>query len=355
MPLSKRRKIKKAQEVPMVQVSFSGKSLLKILLVFFAGWIAFLLKDLIFLVVLAIILAVLIDPLADWFEKRHIPRGFGVIVVYLFGFVLITAMALLIMPPVIEQTKAIYDQYEPIISSLPIEDELARFFLSGEVFSNDLRSLVDRITRSGILQAYPQIINLVSNAVNVVASAILVLVLAFFAVIEEKKMREMFVGIVPGEHRMFAEDLMFKIKMKLGRWLRGQLLLMVSIFILTFVSLSLLQMPYALVLALIAGLLEAVIYIGPILATVPAVLIALSVSPLLALIVLIVYFLIQQIESDLLTPKIMQKMAGMNPIVTIVAVIAFYEFFGIIGALLAVPLAMLTGLVIKEIRIYSQL
>lgn len=355
MALSKRRTTKKSKDSKIVEISFSTKGLMKLIGLALIGVLIYILWDILFLAILATLIAVLIDPLADKLEKLHIPRGISVLGVYTIGLGIIALMVVLMVPPVVEQTRGLYEQYKPFIESLPIEDELTRFFLSGEIFTEDLQSILGIVSRSGLWQAYPQILNIMSNAINVIASGILVLVLAFFMVIEEKRMKDMALYLVPKEHKEFASGLMYKIKKRLGGWLRGQLILMLCVFVLVFVSLSILRIPYALVLALVAGLLEAIIYVGPVVATVPAVIVAFSISPLMAGIVLLLYFLIQQIESDLLTPKIMQKMTGLNPVVTILAVVVCYEFFGVIGALLAVPLTMLFSLVVKEIKEYSNI
>lgn len=355
MSLSKRPSIRKPKDSSLIEISFSTKGLMKLFGLLILGALLYMIRDIVFLFVLAVLIAVLIDPLADRLEKRHIPRFLSVLLVYLVGIGIILGVLVVAVPPAVEQLRDLYTQYKPFIENLPIEDELTRFFLSGELFSNDLQSIVDIVSRSGLWQAYPQILSLLAHTITFVANFILVLVLAFFMVIEERRMRDMFLYLVPKKHQEFTSSLMVKIKKRLGGWLRGQLILMACIFVLTFISLSILQIPYALILAIIAGLLEAIVYVGPIVATVPAVIVAFSISPLMAGIVLLVYFLIQQIESDLLTPKIMQKTTGMNPVVTILAVVICYEFLGVIGALLAVPLTMLAGLIFKEIKEYSEL
>jgi len=124
--------------------------------------------------------------------------------------------------------------------------------------------------------------------------------------------------------------------------------LMFFIFILTYVVLLLLGVKFALVLALIAGILELIPFVGPIISAVPAIIIAFSQSPLLAVLVVILYFVVQQLENNILVPKIMQKAVGLNPIITIVVILIGAKLSGIMGAILAVPVATVVSMLLSD-------
>ena len=131
--------------------------------------------------------------------------------------------------------------------------------------------------------------------------------------------------------------------------MRGQLILSLLIGTTTFIGLTLLGVEYALPLAIIAGLLEVVPVIGPIISGIPAVLVALTVSPLLAVLVGGLYLAIQQVESHVIVPQVMKRAVGLNPLLVILAVSVGTRLLGISGALLAVPIAVVIQVVAKEI------
>lgn len=135
---------------------------------------------------------------------------------------------------------------------------------------------------------------------------------------------------------------------KLGAWLQGQFLLSLSIALLTWITLMTLGMPFALPLAVLAGLFEIVPTIGPIISAVPAVVVALTISPNMAFIIMAAYIVIQMIENHLLVPRIMQRAVGLNPVVVIIGVIVGDRLLGIPGALLSVPFISLIVLLSKN-------
>ena len=148
-------------------------------------------------------------------------------------------------------------------------------------------------------------------------------------------------------------DVFNRMQKKLGLWLRGQLILCLVIFILTYIGLLILGVKYALIIAVIAGLTEFIPYLGPVLGAIPAVFIAFTQSPTLALFTAILYIIIQQIENNFLVPKIMQKAVGLNPIVSIVAIMIGFSVGGVVGALLSIPVAT-AGTVLVEDMLHNK-
>jgi len=122
-----------------------------------------------------------------------------------------------------------------------------------------------------------------------------------------------------------------------------------TIFVLDFVGLWILGVKYALILALIAGITEFIPYLGPILGAIPAVFLAFTQSPILALFTAILFFIVQQLENNLLVPKIMEKAVGLNPIVSIVALMIGFSIDGVVGALLSIPIATAATVIIEDL------
>jgi predicted PurR-regulated permease PerM len=162
-------------------------------------------------------------------------------------------------------------------------------------------------------------------------------------------MRRFVHDVVPEGQQEFSINLIDKIQKKMGQWVLGQLILSLSIFVVTFIGLSLLHVKYALFLAMLAGLLEVIPYIGPVLSAVPAIFFAIIQSPTLGVAVLVLYILVQKAEGYILVPKIMQKKVGVSPLVVLVAILVGFKLGGILGLLLAVPLAGAITVVIQEL------
>jgi predicted PurR-regulated permease PerM len=159
-----------------------------------------------------------------------------------------------------------------------------------------------------------------------------------------------FVNIFPKNYRGKVFKTTRLIEDKLGSWLRGQIVLSFSIGFLTWIVLSLLGVSFALPLAVIAGILEIVPTIGPILSAIPAIIVALNISPLLALIVAVSYIFIQLFENNVLVPRIMQRAVGLNPIVIILSIIVGGKLLGVAGALLAIPFVSLIFVAYKNLE-----
>ena len=162
--------------------------------------------------------------------------------------------------------------------------------------------------------------------------------------VEDRGLKRFFRSILPVDYQPYFTRMMNRIQEKMGRWLRGQLLLSAVVFVMTAIAFSILhlftgEVPFWLVLAIIAGVLELVPFIGPFVAGAVAVLLVIGTSFWTAVIVLIIALLVQQLENNILVPKIMQKTVGLNPIVSILVIVIGARLAGIMGALIAIPLA----------------
>jgi predicted PurR-regulated permease PerM len=161
--------------------------------------------------------------------------------------------------------------------------------------------------------------------------------------------KKMFLGLYNKGSEKRVAALIGEIEEKIGGWLRGQVFLMFIVGLASFVGLTLLQIDYALSLAVIAGFLEIVPLIGPIVSFIPAAIVASAKSPLAVLLVAVLYILIQQLESNLVIPKVMQKVVGFAPIVTLIAIMIGGKLFGVLGALLSLPTTLMGYLVIRSL------
>ena len=182
-----------------------------------------------------------------------------------------------------------------------------------------------------------------------VVSFVLILVLTFYLVVQEDGLKKVFKMLVPNHYQSFASGIFSKVQRKISAWLKGQLILSVVVGLMVYIGLSIIGVNYALVLGIFAALVELVPYVGPFLGGVVAVFFAFSQSTAKALFTVILFIIIQQLENNILVPKVMQRAVGLNPIISILALVIGVKLAGIVGALFAIPVATALDVVVREV------
>lgn len=195
------------------------------------------------------------------------------------------------------------------------------------------------VITSNLSKASSGIISFIVTLFGGVISFFIVLVITFYLVVEEDGMKRFIRSITPDKYHPYLTQLMNNIQKRMGWWLRGQLILSLIVFALVYLGLTILGIKYALILALVAGIFEIIPYLGPLLSAIPAVFFAFAQKPAMAIFVVILYFVIQQMENHLIVPKVMGKSVGLNPLIVILSILIGARLAGAVGALLAVPVA----------------
>lgn len=313
-----------------------------ILKVIFAGLILvflWMVQDIILVLLMALVLSSAMEPMVDYFNEKRIPRAVSVLTVYVLVFSSFAFVVYLLIPPAIEQVRLLSERW-PEYSI-----QLQRLFGNSAISLEEVGTFLKELTsggKGGLLMGTVSIFNAFFTLITV-------MVISFYLVAEDRGMKKFFSTLLPETHRGFAIGLIEKIQKKMGLWVIGQIILSVSIFLLTYIGLSLLKVEYALFLALLAGLLEVVPYIGPFLSAVPAVVFAFIQNPALALAVGIMYLVVQKVEGYVLVPKVMEKTVGTSPLVVLISLLVGFKLVGIVGLLIAVPLVSAVTVVIAEI------
>jgi predicted PurR-regulated permease PerM len=176
-----------------------------------------------------------------------------------------------------------------------------------------------------------------------------ILILAFYFLVDSDSLVRSFVRLFPWRERARVEDACRRVSVKVSAWLGGQLLLAGIIGSSAAVGLWLIGVPYFYVLALIAAIGEMIPVVGPVLAAIPAIAVALSVSPTTALVVAVFFLIQQQLENHVLVPKVMERQVGVSAVTVIVALLLGGSLLGIVGALLAVPTAAILLVLFEEV------
>jgi predicted PurR-regulated permease PerM len=309
------------------------------------------------LVFVAVILAAGLQPIIDWLRSRlHIGRGAAILMVYGVFFATVIGLALVVLPTAVAQ-------FDDTVAALPpFLDQVREWAgtLRPAAVARSVTSVVDLATRSlatpGAAPGGEQVVAIGASIAGAVMGILTLLTVVYFWLTEHARLQRYTLAFVPTHRRARARDVWNVAEKRLGRWVRGELILMATIGIGTGVAYTLLGVPSALLLGLIAALAEAIPIIGPILGGVPAVLVAATVSPQLALAVLVVYVILQIIEGNVLVPIVMRNTVGISPFLVILSVLAGAAAGGFVGALLAVPIAataevLLEGLQAREVPV----
>ncbi|MFA6304987.1 MAG: AI-2E family transporter [Patescibacteria group bacterium] len=327
-------------------INISTGTLIKILIFLAIISFLFLIKEVLLILLVALILTAAFNPSVDWLHKHRIPRGLGILIIYAVFFATLSTAFILIIPPISREVTQLSENfpfyYEKISASFQSFSSISKSTATEQV-QNGLNTLGQNLP-----QALSNVASTIFDVFGGLFSAILVLVITFYLIVQEEAMKGFIKLLTPDKIQPYLVRMLNQIQLKMGLWLRGQIILSLVIFTMVFIGLTILGVPYALVLAFLAGLLEVVPFIGPLVAAIPAVFFAFMQSPIMGISVIILFVVVQQLENNLIVPKIMSKAVDLNPLVVILAVLVGAKLGGIIGALLAVPVAAGLSVFIRD-------
>jgi len=330
-------------QLPPLNVRRTILGTIAVVALILALWFLFRFRIAVLLLFIAIFLSTAMEPAVAWLNKRGLPRPAGVGLVYSLLLILIIAFLLIIAPLLAEQgariasaIPAAYDHVRlemmqrPNVLLLRLGSELPEDLpLNGPAIRSEAET-------AAVLNETWRYLLLTGQ---VLFGIILTLIMAFYWTLDGERIKRGLILILPRERREGGRSLIQEMEEMLARYTSGLAFLVLAVGTMSFVAYMLIGLPYALLLALIAALLEAVPVIGPALGAIPAALIAFSISPLHALWVLVATLIIQQTENSLLFPRAMSQAMGVHPVVTLLSFLAFGLLFGVVGALVAIPLA----------------
>jgi predicted PurR-regulated permease PerM len=318
-----------------------------------AIWLALTLRGVILQLVVAFVLATGLSPLVERLHGRGVPRGLAVLSIYLLFLGGLGMLGIAIVPSVV-------DQAEAFIAEAPrfgdrageaLNELQARFpFLPplDEQLASQLRQLGGQL---GALmgQAFG-VARVVLGVFSGLLTAVVILLLTLYLVIDGGRVQAYFLSFFPPERHVWLGGVLRAIGLRMGGWLVGQVALCLTIGVVTYAGLLTLGIKGALVLAVVAAIGEVVPIVGPIVSMIPAVLVALTQSPGHAVAVVVLYLVVQQVENNLLVPKIMGQAVSLHPLAVVLAILVGGELLGVVGALMSVPVAAAIAVVLDELR-----
>jgi predicted PurR-regulated permease PerM len=322
--------------------------------VIFCFWLFYRFYQVVFILFIAIVIGTVIRPIVNWLYQRGLPRIAGVILVYLLLLILLTGFLWLLFPVIFEQSSTLAREvpgYYQNLREWVVHNPSQLFMPLGQLLPVTLPSLnlnPVQLTGEELVASAGQVLGYIILTAQVIFIAILILVLTLYWTLDGPRIIKSFLLLIPQDQRESIGELISAMESRVGFYIAGQGILCLVIGLMALVAYTLIGLPNALVLALAAGVMEAVPMIGPLLGAVPAALVALSIGPEKLIWVIIATVVIQQLENSLLVPRVMSKAVGVNPFVTLLALFAFSSLFGLAGALMAIPIAAMIQLALNH-------
>ena len=325
--------------------------------VFLAG--ALLVLGLLFRELLTLLLAVLITVIiaiglaavATRLERRGVPRAVGALVALLGAVAVVVGTFALIIPPFIDQTNAFVDDVPGIVEDLrdrihdvtgadpaEIADSVRGF---AERYTDDPGRLIGPITSIGL------------SVAGVFGGLIIMLIVAYYIAIRPEPLVDGIRRIVPPAHRGRADHVMGRLHASWLGWMRGVAIDMLLSGVLLYIGLTIIGLEFAIFFAVLTALFSVVPYFGGIASGIPPVLFAFTDSPGKALLVIVVYTIVQQVEGNLTIPMVMSRAVNLHPAVIAIGVLVVGRLFGFVGLIVAVPILSMITILVEELWVKS--
>lgn len=314
-----------------IKIEISHKTILFTIFFLILLWFLIQIRETIFWIFIAFILMSALKPIVEYLEKLHLPRIISVLLIYILLILSLVFVVSSLLPPLMSQ-------------SLHLTESLPGYIRFGLPFIQfDPQILIQQIAPFG-----ENLLKLTFGLFSNLIAFFTIFVISFYLLVERKNLDSILSGFMGEVAAKKSVGIIKKVEERLGTWVRGQVTLAFVIGIFTFIGLLFLGFPYILPLAILAGILEIIPNVGPIISAIPAILIALTISPSTSMFVIILYFAIHQLENNLIVPIVMKKVVGLPPLVTIVAMLIGAKLAGIGGVLLAIPVVVMVETIVAE-------
>ncbi|MFI5234457.1 MAG: AI-2E family transporter [Gemmatimonadales bacterium] len=333
------------QKNVIVRFEVAPRSIVWLLATIAGIWLFLQLHTVILLLVVALVFAGALNPLIEWMERHGIRRTYALLLVFVASLLATSLLIFLTVPPLTEQlTRIVHDAPHH-------RNQLILLLQQHEVTA----PLARMVQGAGLEQLFTGLEGfVVSSAPQALLSlgwAVTALMLSFYLLADGKRAQGVLYAIIPRDYHMRLARILQNLEVIVGGYMRGQLITSAAIGTFTFLLLTACQVPNALSLALFAAVADVIPFVGTMLATVPAALAALSQGVPVALVVLVALFIYQEMESRVLIPRIYGRTLRLAPTTVVLALLAGAILLGVIGALLALPVAAGVQMVFKELRV----
>lgn len=311
-------------------------------------------------IILAFILNPMVDNLSQWQVKplnRKLGRGFAILIAFTVASLVIAITVTFIVVPFIHEFDNLVKNFPGILKRLQrltiVIQERVETIAIAKQLPNVFEQLTSSVTTFSI-DLVRKIINSILNFATGIVEMVIVPVLTYYFLKDWKYIKESTVNLFSQRSRKKINSVIEEMGSVISGYIRGQFLVCVTIGVLVFCGMYSFGVEYPLVLGLLAALTESIPIVGSIIGAVPAVLLAYTVEPALALKVIVYYIVINQIENQIFVPKIMGSVIDLHPIAIIISLLIGGQLFGILGMIMAVPTAALLKVVLKHLWITEE-
>ena len=321
-------------------LEISWNSLWRVLAMVVLVALAYLTLDVILGLLLAIVISAAIDAPVTWLEKKRIPRILGTLAIFLVAFVILAAIVYAIVPLALSEVANF------LINLKDISNPIIDYFKTSDFYNNldqNLNQLTDTLISGNV-----SLLQLAGHFLGGIFLAISVLILSFYLTVGRDGVEQFLSAILPSAYEEYALDLYNRTRHKIGHWLKGQIILSLAVGLVVFIGLWLLGVQYSLLLGILAAIFELIPFVGPIFSGATAILLASSESLQIALYVFILFVVVQQIENHIMVPAVTRFTTALNPVVVLISILLGGKLFGLVGLILAVPLAVLVQEVVDD-------
>jgi predicted PurR-regulated permease PerM len=301
-----------------------------------------------------IVISIAIAPSVNWLHRRGLPRSLSVILIYLAILMLIAGFMVLLVPPIVEQITAAVPKIERYYQDLKAA-LLSSPLIALRQIARQLPAQLNLLSftgaspsAAGSLDAIGQVLNATGSILSGLFTLTAVLLIGFYWTLEGEVAIRTSLLHISNDKRESVREILDEIELRVGGYVRGQGIMALTIFAADFVIFMLIGLPAALAVAVLAGLFEIIPVLGPTLGAIPAVLVAFSYDSSKVVWVIVAGALIQLLENNVLAPRVMHNTVGINPIVTLLAIVAFGALFGFAGLLLAIPIAAIIQIILDR-------
>ena len=317
-------------------------------------------SDVVLVIMAAIVIASAIEPIIRRMNRRKVHRIISVIVIYVIVAAILTAILIFFMPLIVNDALALLNELPQTVSLQDIWNPLSSISgnsVSSQAISQHTISIYDFVNsfKSFLAGTSAEVFRTASAVFGGVFSFLLILVLSFYLAVREDGVDDFLRIIAPVKHHEYIIDLWKRSQRKIALWLQGQIILGILIGVLVYLALAIVGIPHALMLAVFAGIFEIIPVFGPIFSSIPAIILAFSERGVgIGFLILGLYLVIYQFESQLFYPLVVKKIVGISPIVVILALVIGAKLAGILGALIAVPLSAAFMEYVNDIEKYKK-
>ncbi len=318
-----------------LRIEISHRTIIFTVLFLFLCWFLYQIRTVIMGLFIALVLVGVLNPTVERLERWHLPRWLAALLLYLLVVILLVAILAGLIPPLLSQISE-------LTISLPFLNHPVHIL--GIDASQIVREKLHQEASNLSANLIKLTIDVLTNIVNILG----ILVISFYLLLEHKRLDRYLFSFFGEKGVAKGQRIISKLEHRLGGWIRAELMLMFIVGSLSYLGFLALNLRFALALGILAGFLEIIPNIGPVMAAVPAIFFGLAISPLTALVVAAWCFLVQQLENNLIVPRIMNKVTGVNPVITLLVLAIGVTLMGIIGMVIAVPSYLILETLLSE-------